>query len=334
MCRIAGKALSDTFGENFRMLVLHDEEVPVNNYIACKKVRPCRGSLVSFFSNAIFLGRKADTIILSHVNLLPVGWLVKKLFPSKRLILFIHGIEVWDGLKGYRKKMTRYCDRIIAVSRFTADRFSATERFSKDKITVLNNCLDPYLPSPLPPAKEHPVLLTLTRLSATERAKGYDDVIRALRDLREFPGLKYIIAGKYSEDEHERIRNLSNELGVGDRVEMPGFIADDDIPGVFSKATVYVMPSTKEGFGIVFVEAMFYGVPVISSNADGSTDALRDGRFGQMVEPGNQSRLVDAIRNALKEPSKYIAPAGEVLMEFGYENYKRKLLEILKNEQG
>jgi glycosyltransferase involved in cell wall biosynthesis len=177
-------------------------------------------------------------------------------------------------------------------------------------------------------------MLTLTRLASTEKAKGYDDVIRAMADLEEFPEMKYILAGKFSDEEYKRINQLCTEMGVADRVEMPGFIPEKDIPGLFSKATLYVMPSTKEGFGIVFVEAMYFGLPVISSNADGSTDALRDGKFGLMVKPGDHAQLCEAIRKVLHEPGKFIAPFDQVMNEFGYENYKSKLLEIIKDEQG
>ena len=81
------------------------------------------------------------------------------------------------------------------------------------------------------------------------------------------------------------IDTLLKKLDIPDTVVMPGFIPDDELEAHFAMSDMYVMPSRKEGFGIVFIEAMYYGLPVIAGNMDGSVDALLNGELGQLVNP-------------------------------------------------
>ncbi len=331
VCRIAGKALFESFGGRFRMLILHDNKTS-NRYFPGTLAEGCKGSLFRFFLKTLRCGKNYDVIIMSHINLLPAGWLLKKLYPSKKLYLFIHGIEVWNGVKGNRKKMLGNCDHFIAVSNFTANRFSESAGVSTRNITVLNNCLDPFLAAPVQARRER-AILTLTRLASTEKAKGYDSVIQALAAIGD-PTIKYIIAGKYTQDEYERVKAIAEKYGVWDQVDMRGFVNDDDLPSLFAEASLYVMPSTKEGFGIVFVEAMYYGLPVIGSNADGSADALRNGELGIMVKPGDIKELANSIRTILADPSAFSVSQNKVKEYFSFEKYKTQLLEIVSDEQG
>ena len=89
------------------------------------------------------------------------------------------------------------------------------------------------------------------------------------------------------------------------------------------------MPSMKEGFGIVFIEAMYYGLPVIAGNMDGSVDALCNGELGLLVDPYNQGEIRQAIEKVLANKEAYI-PNRELLMKnFSYASYKSKLEQML-----
>ena len=91
------------------------------------------------------------------------------------------------------------------------------------------------------------------------------------------------------------------------------------------------MPSTKEGFGIVFIEAMYYRLPVIAGNKDGSTDALLNGELGLLIEPNSSIEIEKAV-NKIIENKKAYKPNRQLLMEnFGYDVYKKKLQQILYN---
>jgi len=106
-------------------------------------------------------------------------------------------------------------------------------------------------------------------------------------------------------------------------------IPDEILAAHFSLADVFVMPSEKEGFGIVFIEAMFYGIPVIAGNKDGSVDALCNGELGKLVDPDNRGELVKAIETVLKNPGRWKPDREQLISRFGYRAYKKKLTGIM-----
>jgi glycosyltransferase involved in cell wall biosynthesis len=177
------------------------------------------------------------------------------------------------------------------------------------------------------------IIFTLTRLSVKERYKGYDKVMNALVQIKD-PHVKYLIAGIYDEGEKEFIDGIIKDLGLESRVVLAGFIIDDEVPAHFALSDCYVMPSVKEGFGIVFIEAMYYGLPVIAGNADGSVDALKNGELGLLVNPSDVKEIRAAIETLLLDPPRY-APDHKLLMKnFSYESYKTRINSILEKCTG
>jgi glycosyltransferase involved in cell wall biosynthesis len=210
------------------------------------------------------------------------------------------------------------------------------------KYSVLNNCLDPFLPvlakqnDSIDLRSKHgfkpfdKILFTLTRMDATERYKGYDRVLQATALLiNEIPDLKYIIGGSYDKIEKKKIDELIIELGLKDNVVITGFIPDENLKDYFLMSDVYVMPSYNEGFGIVFIEAMYYGLPVIAGNKDGSVDALLNGKLGTLIDPMDIEALKNAIEYNFEHTIKAKVDTDVLLANFGYEVYKEKINGIL-----
>lgn len=347
VCRILGKALFENsleYHQPFEMCSMYDNSADAedNPYFPAENFTGYGVKKLSFITAMVKKGVKADTVILSHINLLMVGWLIKRLSPSTKIILLAHGIEIWDSISSHKKKMLRSCDQVVSVSRYTMNNIIASHGLEKKQCSVLNNCLDPFLAIPsvnskLPALlqkygldKDDRILMTLTRLSSKERYKGYDKVISAIARLKDKHNVKYLIAGSYDEQEKKFLQEIINSLQLQDRVVLAGFIQDEELEAHFAMSEVYVMPSRKEGFGIVFIEAMYYGLPVIAGNKDGSTDALLDGRLGQLVDPENIDEITQALETVLESPLNY-KPDHQLLMNnFGYETYKRKLHSLLQ----
>ena len=107
--------------------------------------------------------------------------------------------------------------------------------------------------------------------------------------------------------------------------------ADAEMALHFNLADLFIMPSEKEGFGIVFIEAMFYGLPVIAGNKDGSVDALCNGELGTIVDPDNLAEISNAIKKILDNPSAYKPDQQKLKAQFSYEWYKRKLYNCLRS---
>lgn len=347
VCRVFGKALMDiagiTNGMKVKVFSVYDTQkdvdtkyIPESNFAGFGKAK------LKFVISALWQSMKQDTIIVSHINILSVGYIAKFFFPKKRLILFAHGIEVWAQLSGVRKKMLSRCDNILAVSQFTKDRLIEQCNVPDEKIIVLNNCLDPYLPPPLTYGKDENlmqryrlakndiILFTLTRLSSKELYKGYDHVLYSMKQLKaKFPSLKYIIAGRYDAAEKKRLDAIIEQCYLQGQVVFTGYIPDEELAAHFSLADVYIMPSKKEGFGIVFIEAMYYGLPVIAGNKDGSADALVNGKLGMLVDPDNKKEIEMALEKIILNKSLY--QPDKILLDefFSYTAYKQKCAVIL-----
>lgn len=349
VCRVMGKALYEYGLENDKcveIMSMHDtqNQAERNIYFPNTIFTGYAVNKVGFVLHAVKNGRKADVVIISHINLLVTGWLIKKVNPNAKIILLAHGIEIWGKLRYAKRKMLDLCDEIICVSNFTAAIIAKKQELKNPKISVLNNCLDPFLNNQHSAVADNNlrkhyaftpgdvVLLTLTRLSAKDRYKGYEFVLEAMMNLTAtHKNIKYLLAGGSSDDEKVFLKKLIQKHSLQDNVILAGYIPDEDLPALFSMADVYVMPSTKEGFGIVFIEAMYYSLPVIAGNKDGSTDALLDGKLGLLIEPNSSLEIEKAV-NKIIENKKAYEPNRQLLMEnFGYDVYKKKLQQILYN---
>lgn len=331
-----------------KMYAMADKTADVEEkYINTDLFRGFGNSKLKFGITSAYHGLQYDIIILSHVNLLAIAYLIKILRPSTRIIMYAHGIEVWRPLKKWKRRFLQRSVEIWAVSEFTSKRLQAMHRITRAHIRVLNNCLDPYIRIPETfnkPAflldryqlkNDQPVLFTLTRLSNSELYKGYDLVIETIPKLVEkFPDLRYIIAGKADAKEKKRLQELIGNLNLNDHVSLVGFLPDEELTAHFLLADAFVMPSRKEGFGIVFIEAAACGCQVIAGNQDGSVDALLNGNLGQLVAPDKVSEIENAILTLLsagntKERSKEVQE--KCLANFSFPKYQAKVEALLSN---
>jgi glycosyltransferase involved in cell wall biosynthesis len=293
---------------------------------------------------SIWRGLRSDTILLSHVNMLFIAFLIRLFRPKIKIYLFAHGIEIWQRLFFLKRYFLKQID-ILAVSEFTKERIIQSQGLNADRVRVLNNALDPfydfpeYFEKPAVLIKKYnlrqkgPLLFTLTRLASTEKYKGYDIVIEVLPEIiLHYPNLIYMIGGKYDDQEKQRLDILIEKLGVQKHVQLLGFIDEIELTDHFLLADLFIMPSKKEGFGIVFIEAMASGLSAIAGNVDGSTDALKQGELGLLVNPENKAEIKAAI---LKQLKQHLEQSQPLLLQkkckeyFGFEVYRDKLEEVL-----
>jgi phosphatidylinositol alpha-1,6-mannosyltransferase len=301
---------------DFSMFSVYDayyDHMP--QYIPAQHFRAFNGNKLAFVLRSLKNGAESDTIILSHINLSLIGLLVKMINPKCKVFLVAHGIEVWRPISFIKKALLDRCDKIICVSNYTKQQLIKWHNSDPDICTVLNNALDPFLDLPEKFKKpdyllrkynissQAPILLTLTRLAATEQYKGHEQVINVISKLKvKFPTLRYILAGQFDRDEKLRIKSLIATNHVEEQVILTGFIPEKELTDLFLLADLFVLPSKKEGFGIVFIEALACGLPVICGNADGSVDAIRNGELGEAIDVENLDALKDTITAHLQSP--------------------------------
>lgn len=326
---------------------MHDKQEDIlEPYIPKRFFKGFNGARISFSIAALRFGTNSHTVILSHINLLAIGYLIKIFAPQTRLILIAHGIEVWSPLPPLKNRMLRSVDVILPVSQYTRQQLMEVLNIPSNKLKVLNNCLDPFLQKAFAPqgradlAQKYGinngdlVLMTLTRLKHSEQYKGYDKVISAISAVKKYhPAVKYLIAGKYDAAEKLRVDSLIAHEQVASHVVFTGYVSDADLPALFSLADVYIMPSLGEGFGIVFIEALFYGKPVIAGNKDGSVDALDNGRFGLLINPDSKEEIIDAILKIAANKEAFVPDQKRLFAKFGFEQYQEQWRDILYTER-
>lgn len=252
--------------------------------------------------------RPIDVVFCGHVYMAPLACILARLF-SARYWLQTHGIDIWTPRKGFKRAAVEAADLVSAVSRMTRRRLLEWADLAPDRVRVLPNTVrDIFTPGAASPAyRAHlgipdvKVILTVGRLASAERSKGHEAIFGLLAALRrQFPGLLYLIAGEG--DDLPRLRRRASDLGLGDdMVRFLGYVPDSELPDLYRLADLFVMPSSAEGFGIVYLEAAACGLRVVGGIGDGSADAIRDSSVGCMVDPGDPQALLMAISAGLRD---------------------------------
>ena len=235
------------------------------------------------------VNERPDHVFCGHAYLAPlVGTLCQPL--GIPYTVMTHGKEVWQPLPKLIQTNLQKASEIWTVSRYTREIASGANNLNPDRIKILPCAVneDYFTPGEKPShllerygltgAK---VLMSVTRLWSGDIYKGVDVTIRALSQIAEvFPEVKYLVIGRG--DDRPRLAQLAKDLGVQERVVFAGFVPTEELVEHYRLADAYIMPS-QEGFGIVYLEAMACGIPVLSGDADGSADPLQDGKLGWRV---------------------------------------------------
>jgi phosphatidylinositol alpha-1,6-mannosyltransferase len=340
MCRILGKAIHDISvkqGGSLAVLSMYDDTdlLYSNPYFGDTEFKGYTKNKIKFFLASIRRGFKTDVVVLSHVNLAIIGWLIKLILPRKKIILIAHGIEIWESKSFFQNLYLRSIDKIVAVSNYTKEKIINKTNIAENRISVINNCIDPFLANDdislyveewkkkIGISSGRPVILTLCRVGFKDREKGYVRVIESLKKVKDIHSdFLYIIAGDVEENEKKYLDGIIHEYGLNENILFTGFIEERYLPALFSLSTVFVMPSTKEGFGVAFLEAMFYDKSVIAGNLDGSRDALLQGQLGMLVDPYDINNLAKVISEVLSNPEKHKPDTNVLMANFGYSVYK------------
>ena len=134
----------------------------------------------------------------------------------------------------------------------------------------------------------------------------------------------YLVVG--DGDDRPRLEARASALGIHDQVVFTGYVTDAEKPDYYRLADLFAMPGRGEGFGIVYLEALACGVPVLASTADASREVLRDGAWGRLVDPSDLVAIRAAILAALTGPHPRTSPAG--LDDYTFERFEDRWLRV------
>jgi glycosyltransferase involved in cell wall biosynthesis len=289
-------------------------------------------------------GRKPALVIGLHPHLAPIVWGMKARSRKFRSIVFAHGVEVWRPLRWPRGPSLRRADLVIAPSADTVQHLIAEQEVSHAKIQRLPWGLDPDFearlaaPNPISPPLGFPVsgrvLLSVGRWDAAEKYKGMDTLISAAPHvLKTAPDIFLVLVGEG--DDRPRLERLACDLNVGDRIRFLTAVTPDQLFASYANCEIFALPSKGEGFGLVFLEAMAHGKPVIGGAHGGIPDIVEDGTTGILVPHGDVEKLAQAIAFLLENPAqaKEMGARGKdrVLRSFSFEQFQIHLTQILSS---
>lgn len=150
------------------------------------------------------------------------------------------------------------------------------------------------------PQLEPAVVPRVVGLGRLSEEKGFDLLVRAHAAVRA-AGVDHELLVIGEGPLRQPLLRLADELGVGASVHLPGFV--ENAFAIVAGATVFVLPSRREGFPLSLIEALALGVPVIASRCSpGVSEILAAGELGELVEPGSVDELADALRRHLAKP--------------------------------
>jgi phosphatidylinositol alpha-1,6-mannosyltransferase len=274
-----------------------------------------------------------DVVFFDHLGLARTQNLVPKAV-RRPYGVFLHSFEAWSPLTRGRLEALKQAKMRVANSHYTAARVSSAHAgvgpIQVCHLTLAQEILfEGACPESLCGNSEilkliRPESVLVTgRMAKSERYKGHTELIRSWpRILRDVPRAQLVIVGRG--DGIQELQELAVDLGVDGHVLFTGFVENRVLKEIYRRVSMFAMPSRCEGFGIVYLEAMFHCLACIGSIHDAAGEVIADGQTGFLVDQGDPEGMSAKIVMLLKDP--------DLRARFG-ENGHRRLQECFSPER-
>lgn len=299
---------------------------------------------VSWIERAKFAARlirlsicdRPDLIVFDHLSLASVQQLLPP-FLRRPYAVFLYDDEAWGDLSPFRLRTLSKAASRITLSNYTRDRVFAKH----PGIGPIDICT-PGLHEPdweenredsaLLPMIDHLSVVMVARMDSAETHKGHDELIEAWQSVyASIPNAKLLIIGSGSGA--DRLKAKAEASTAGSSIRFLGFLAEHDMQAVLRKSTVFVMPSRREGFGLVFLEAMRAGLPCVAGSQDASPETVVHNETGIIVDPRSAPAIAAALIALLRDPelAKSMGQSGQRRFDNNYRfnHFKARLGAIL-----
>lgn len=287
--------------------------------------------------------RRAKVIVAGHPFLAPVAQGARFFARQAKTIIWTHGLEVWEPLSILRRRALRSAALVIAPTKDTANYVANQQGVARERIRVLPWALDPQFealvaakPAPALPANfpSGRIILTVGRWFADERYKGMDTLITALpRLLTEWPDVQLVAVGEG--DDQGWLEQIADGRGVLRHVHFLSGLSYAQIAACYQACEIFALPSRGEGFGLVYLEAMACGKPVIGGAHGGAPEVIDDGKTGYLVQHGDTEQLATSLEALLVDPQlgRDMGARGRerVEQDFRFNVFAKSLKKILRD---
>ncbi len=283
-----------------------------------------------------------DVVWMTHYHLARASALLRRW--GIPYWISLHGIECWDLPKPRDRKLLRAAAKLLPVSGFTRDRVQEQLGDGIPSMEVLTDFLEPAtaaVPERIEARKKLRVddacfmIITLSRLSAAERYKGHRELMALLPELsRRHPDLHWWVLG--GGDDLEALKAEVNRLNINSCVTFTGSVDEETKWDYIAASDLFLLAGTGEGFGIVLLEAMRAGVPVVGSMRDGSSEPLAHGDLGLLTDPLDSDRLLSDLDARITSVKRDTCTAkgtwlrDEVEKRFGSAALQKRLCALME----
>jgi len=294
------------------------------------------------------LSWRPDLVVATHVGFAPLAWILQGLVGC-RYWSFAYGTDVWAPLSVAKRGALARGARVICISEFTRRRLAELHRIPQERIRLLPCVAEELTPKgadvapPWERARNERVVLTVGRLVSAERYKGHEVLLQAMVRVRQkVPDVLCLVVGEG--DDRARLEEQAQQLNLGNAVRFLGELSDGRLAACYDHCDVFAMPARTElnnaapkgeGFGIVYLEAMMHGKPVIGPNYGAPTEFIRHGEHGLLVNPEDPEAVAAALVELLESPQR-ARRMGEaarewVRREYSYARFVERLDALLRD---
>lgn len=297
--------ISQTNGSRVNGLSLMDKPellAACSNHV---QLRPggASGRRVRFLQLAMSRSYNADCIVVGHIHLASVALLARCLGRTKRYVVVMHGIEAWQRATLLQRIGLRHADVVVVTTRFTAETCAKINGLPSQNFKVIPLCAEPKpaMPDPNFVLDGAFPILFVGRLAKTEKYKGLETLMQSVARLfkAQVPCKIHVIGDG---DDRPRLQALALSFGLtGNTIRFHGQVSDAVLQAAYASAKVFAMPSSKEGFGIVFLEAMRHGVPCIGGAHGGTPEVFSSGSEGFLVNYDDVVTLAQHLQTLITD---------------------------------
>jgi phosphatidylinositol alpha-1,6-mannosyltransferase len=329
VARLMAKILNENQGKIYdfsRTIVLSDKNFTYNYDCEIKKVNRSRLKFVyEIHKSAI----NCSHFIYDSLGMARAHALYPKI--KKPFMTGLYGIELWEDARKDRISWAKRANILFAISEYTLNRVESIHgRFNQAKICWLGTLEDSAIGNASSEEKV-PTVTILSRLDELGGYKGHKELISCWHKVvSKIPNARLLIAGDGPGRKY--LQEMAGRSSVYKNIEFRGFIPDYKIDKMWNETTCFAMPSRGEGFGIVYIEAMRNGVPVIASVHDAGAEINIDGVTGYNVNLDIKDELPEKIIDILnnKDLTKKMGENGKLRWEqnFSFSKFKERFIPI------
>lgn len=313
------------------VLILLDTQSDIESHIKHERskilIKGFAGSKLRFSLRYTkeLLSKKYDFIWFDHIHLAPL--MIMAIFRRIKYALMIYGGDVLGRISVFQKIALYKAMHILSISKYTKEIAKRQSNiFKKAEICYLGLDIDVLSANTLRNEcfTNKKTILIVARMDAkSSYSKGHRELLEAVILLKNrVPNLLLIMVGGGTEQ--NELKKFVKEKNIEDKVVFTGVVPTEKLYAYYRECDVFAMPSSGEGFGLVYLEAMAHSKPCIAGNVDAAKEVILHGKTGFCVDPKNINELADCLFLLLTN--------SELRIEMGKAGKKRYLENFTKQK--